>query len=631
MSNDHTSNNAGHSHGVGIQLPAEATAILERGLAELGRMAAGLDFQPLPGETYPLPLARAVYKQVPKVADVLRDVAARAASDPVSVLESALVLVEAYESNQADTQPLVPEDMPFVRQCFSSKRMNGWVAMLGDGDRGAIEAAIAERWSFRNIESPARATGVYVLLNMLARYSFIYGRIASGDVHAMSHFVEDHCPGVLVCNGKMSDLELTLSLAAMKMGVPAVVGPDYPFALGRKLVADTAEEVAEMIVGFANIRRMLPMPDAPVYPEYCDAENKKQKFDAAVTWGGSAESFFVVRKGSVAERGVTVVGEATGPLGVTVMIDDEPLDAFDRNFIELTIVRTLSMVDGVSVRVVDGGFALPMAREGAIDGERIGEVLIAAVGNEFPKLKKVHVEVNFDESCLASLAAEVRQEKAGRQAEMDGATEESIERFTVCVACSPFAPDHVCVLTPERRPQCGRPYEMIKTGALYGYDDMSNIHHSQLHRDINSFGVSEKGKCLDPVAGEWEGVNATVSRLSQGRTTRVQLHSLDTVPHTGCGCFRMIMFKTDAPREGIGIMAVGYEGVAADGRSWRDLHYALAGKQAIGIAGMSPGYLTSPKFLQAHGGWDSVVWVSPKVAEVMGDAMSKGVEVGAEV
>jgi acetyl-CoA decarbonylase/synthase complex subunit beta len=189
----------------------------------------------------------------------------------------------------------------------------------------------------------------------------------------------------------------------------------------------------------------------------------------------------------------------------------------------------------------------------------------------------------------------------------------------------------VCVLTPERPPQCGRPLAAIKTGALYGYDDMSNIHHSKLHRQVNSFQVMDKGRCLDPVRGEWEGVNAAASQLSHGRTTRVQLHCLDQFPHTGCGCFRMIMFTTDTPRDGIGIMAAGYEGHAPDGRGWPDLHYSLAGKQTPGVAGAAPNYLRSGKFLQAHGGWDAVVWVSPKIAAVMGDDLPDHVDVGPEI
>jgi acetyl-CoA decarbonylase/synthase complex subunit beta len=171
---------------------------------------------------------------------------------------------------------------------------------------------------------------------------------------------------------------------------------------------------------------------------------------------------------------------------------------------------------------------------------------------------------------------------------------------------------------------------MIKTGAIYGFDDVTNIHHSALHREINSFRVVEKGRCLDLVHGEWEGLNAAAAQLSRGRTTRIRLHSLEGFPHTGCGCFRMIMFKTELPRPGIGIMNSGYGGRAPDGRTWRDLHYALGGKQTAGLAGAAPSYLHSPKFLKAHGGWSSVVWVSPKIAAAAGNALPEGVEVGPE-
>jgi CO dehydrogenase/acetyl-CoA synthase beta subunit len=97
------------------------------------------------------------------------------------------------------------------------------------------------------------------------------------------------------------------------------------------------------------------------------------------------------------------------------------------------------------------------------------------------------------------------------------------------------------------------------------------------------------------------------------------------------------MFKTSAPRPGIGIMHRGYKGQAPDGRTWSDLHYALTGKQTPGMAGGSPAYLVSPKFLAAHDNWQSVVWVSPKIATLMGErlppdvAVGPGVQVGTEI
>ena len=203
-----------------------------------------------------------------------------------------------------------------------------------------------------------------------------------------------------------------------------------------------------------------------------------------------------------------------------------------------------------------------------------------------------------------------------------------MDRFYSCVGCSAFVPNHMCVITPERPPQCSRPFEMIKTGALYQYDDMSNIHHNIQHRLINSFQTFEKGTLIDPECGEWTGASDQMRRLTHGRTRRVLLHTLKDNPHTGCGCFRLIMFKTETPRKGIAIMGRAFKGKAPDGRVWNDLHYVVGGKQTPGYVAGSHGYLFSPKFLQADGGWDSVKWVSQDIAKVMGENLPKHIEVG---
>jgi len=90
------------------------------------------------------------------------------------------------------------------------------------------------------------------------------------------------------------------------------------------------------------------------------------------------------------------------------------------------------------------------------------------------------------------------------------------------------------------------------------------------------------------------------------------------------------MFKTKSPRSGIGVMDRKYLGSAPGGRSWSDLHHALGGKQAPGMAGAAPNCLRSGKLLAAHGGWESVVWVSLGIAAAMGDDLPAGIAVGCE-
>ena len=622
---------AGHSHGTAAQLGAESRAVLERGLVELLEITQSLGFKPLGSQRYPCPLSMAVYGETPQLKTVRADLQSRMHSDPVASLELALVLLELYESNQPGMQQSIPDDLAFLNECFASKRLNGWISVLGDINSEELEREVNASWQFKFISGDGRVAGLYVLLNMLCRYGFVYGRIATGDSHAMGHFIEDFTPGLLVCSGGMTDLELTLSLAAMKLGVPAIVPLNYPFALGRRIRAESVEEIAEGVVDFPNIRRLLNIPGIPALPEYLDAQYAGEEFEASMVWGQTGESFYLLRKGEVTSSEVEVLGKPAGPLGVILTVAGEPLDAFDRGYIENRAADGLNMMHGVKAKREQGKLVVELAEDIELSGERLGQALIGAIRHEFPKLDKVRAQVIFDSGELSKLAEQVRAEQAERERIVASASEESIDDFVTCVGCSPFAPDHVCVLTPQRPPQCGRPLGAIKTGALYGYDDMSNIHHRALHSGLNSFGVCSKGKCIDAATGEWSGANEAAIRLTDGRTRRVQLHSLDEAPHTGCGCFGLVMFKTEKPRTGIGVMSRGYKGRTPDGRSWEDLHYSLAGKQAPGIAGASGGYLFSPKFLSAHGGWKSVVWVCPKIAKLMGQRLPKGVTIGPKV
>ena len=181
-----------HTHtgpGASAALTAQARATLKDGLVELLDMTEGLEFKPLVSERYPLPLAAAVYGEPPEPESVRQEVTTRLDSDPVAALEAALVLLELYESNQPGQEECVPHDASFLNACFGSKRINGWIAPLGDGDAQEMETAVNARWQFRLFPGRARRTASYPLLNLLERYGFVYGRIAPGDSHSMGHLV----------------------------------------------------------------------------------------------------------------------------------------------------------------------------------------------------------------------------------------------------------------------------------------------------------------------------------------------------------------------------------------------------------------------------------------------------------
>ncbi len=152
--------NNDHSHGVGVHLDDSAQATLQRGLTELLHISEGFRFHPLVSDRYPLPLALAVYGEVPEPEAVRERVSSRMGPDPVEALEAALVLLELYECNQPEAGVAVPDDGGFLGQVFGSKRLNGWMATMGDADPSQIEEAVKEKWQFRFIAGRAKQTGI---------------------------------------------------------------------------------------------------------------------------------------------------------------------------------------------------------------------------------------------------------------------------------------------------------------------------------------------------------------------------------------------------------------------------------------------------------------------------------------
>ncbi|HEX8985917.1 MAG TPA: hypothetical protein VF767_10805, partial [Bryobacteraceae bacterium] len=445
-------------------LSPAARAYLQQGLTDLLSLTEGIRFRPLASARYPLPLALAVYGEVPEAERIRADIGARLTRDPVSILETALVLLELYACNEPRTAALVPDDDAFLSYAFASKRLNGWVSFLGDADPRETQAALSERWQFKFIGIGDGLAGFYTLLNMLARYALVYGRVPLGDSHLLGHFIEDFTSGLLVCRGRLTAIELVLSLAAMRIGVPAVTPPDYPFPFGRRASAGPLGEVVEAVTSFRSIRRLLEHPDIPPLPDYLDAAPAMARFEPAAVWGDTPESFYLLRKGPVDVTGVEVIGSPRGPLGVLVTVEAEPMDAFDRRYIESRAALVLARIPGIAAQHSSGRLNLRLAAGFELPPERIGETLIAAIRNEFPRIAKLRVQIIFDRERLNAMLPGIVAERAQRSFEIESATEASVPEFITCVGCSAFAPDHVCIVTPERRPQCGRAYEFIKTG-----------------------------------------------------------------------------------------------------------------------------------------------------------------------
>jgi acetyl-CoA decarbonylase/synthase complex subunit beta len=232
----------------------------------------------------------------------------------------------------------------------------------------------------------------------------------------------------------------------------------------------------------------------------------------------------------------------------------------------------------------------------------IGKVLFKLFKSELPIIEKMQITFTTDPKNVKAHYDEALQIYEARDARARGLKDEEVDKFYGCILCQSFAPTHVCVITPQRYSNCG---------AISWFDGRAAA-------SIDPKGpvfTIEKGELLNPVTGEYSGVNEAVKKKSLGEIKQVALYTAFDHPHTSCGCFEGIAFYIPEV-DGFGIVHRGYTEVTVNGLAFSTLADSTAGgRQVDGFHGLSIEYMRSPKFLQADGGWKRVVWMPKEVKE----------------
>jgi acetyl-CoA decarbonylase/synthase complex subunit beta len=240
----------------------------------------------------------------------------------------------------------------------------------------------------------------------------------------------------------------------------------------------------------------------------------------------------------------------------------------------------------------------------------IGKVLQRLFKSELPIIEKIQITFITDPEEAKKMYREALAVYEARDAKARGLRDEDVDAFYGCTLCQSFAPTHVCVITPQRYSNCG---------AISWFDGRAS---AQVDPKGPVFKI-EKGECIDPVKGEYMGVNEAVKEKSLGAINRVWLYTAFGYPHTSCGCFEAVAFYIPEV-DGLGIVHRGFKGVTVNGLPFSTLADSTAGgRQVDGFHGLSIEYMRSPKFLQVDGGWNRIVWMPAEVKERIRDFIPK--------
>ncbi|MEK7848574.1 MAG: CO dehydrogenase/CO-methylating acetyl-CoA synthase complex subunit beta [Chloroflexota bacterium] len=183
-----------------------------------------------------------------------------------------------------------------------------------------------------------------------------------------------------------------------------------------------------------------------------------------------------------------------------------------------------------------------------------------------------------------------------------------VDVFYGCTICQTFAPNHVCVITPQRVPYCG----------------ILSYHGCKVICEIDPQGYTfsmPKGECLNTQMGEFTGVNDTVFDKSNQKIRRVFLNSTIKYPTTNCGCFEGISFYIPEV-DGIGLVQRRYFGVTPLGIPFSKMAGLVSGgAQNHGFKGISVRGMTDRDFLTGDGTWERIVWVPKDLKQEIAHAI----------
>jgi acetyl-CoA decarbonylase/synthase complex subunit beta len=302
------------------------------------------------------------------------------------------------------------------------------------------------------------------------------------------------------------------------------------------------------------------------------------------------------------------------PFGIYIEVAGKDIEEDLEGVTERRIHEYLNFIEGIMhlnqrydiwIRVSKKSF-----QKGLTSFVPVGKVLARLYKSELPFVEKIQITFITDPAKVKEMYDQAIQIYDARDAKARGMKDEEVDTFYGCTLCQSFAPTHMCVITPQRYSNCG---------SISWFDGRAS---AQVDPKGPVFAIN-KGEMLDAEKGEFSGINESIKQKTLGSVDKVWMYTGFGYPHTSCGCFEAMAFYIPEV-EGYGIVDRGFKGVTVNGLPFSTLADSGAGgRQVDGFHGIAIEYMRSPKFLQADGGWDRVVWMPQSVKDRVKEFMPK--------
>jgi acetyl-CoA synthase len=477
-------------------------------------------------------------------------------------------------------------------------------------------------------------------LGFATRSALTFGGLKAGQATDILMYNRARVFAFVLALGEVDDLKYAAAAGAINFGFPVIADTVIPEILPTGVTtyehvvsmpfneidgADDEEKAERLVQKCVEIRGLkVQVSDVPVPVPYGSAFEGEvvRKTDMRVEFGGKSSRAFEYLYSAPLEE--VVDGKVTihGPtfediedkgfldLGIVVKVAGRSMQEDFEPVLERQIhyfVNGASGIQHIGQRDITWIRISTKAAESGFELEHFGKILHARFHSDFGAIvDKVEVDLYTTPEGNAEWLEKARETYTFRNRRLADLTDDSVEEFYSCTLCQSFAPDHVCIVSPERLGLCGA-YNWLDCKASFS---------------INPTGPNQPiklGKPIDTTIGYWTGTNEYAKLGSHGAVEQVGMYSIMENPMTACGCFECIVMLIP---EANGVMVVNREDTSMTpaGMTFSTLAgVAGGGLQTPGVMGVGKYYMASPKFISADGGFKRIVWMSSVLKETMAE------------
>lgn len=502
--------------------------------------------------------------------------------------------------------------------------------IIGEAIDQALDQGVKMGVDFRVVPLGHDVTSVIHVVTVAVRAALIFGNLTPGDLPGLLDYTKNRVPAFVNTFGALNEIVVSAGAGAIALGFPVVVDQN----IGELAVPGALEyegdydETVKHSLTLRNIHikvKELPIPVA--FAAAFEGEIIRKADMKVEFWSNkniTCELVTMCDPNEIEDHKITLKGpdidsgELEYPIATYVEVAGAKMQKDFESVIERRIHSWFNYMEGVMHTGQRNQVRIRISKDAYDKGLRMkhfAEVLYCMITDEFGAVvDKCQVTMVTDPvEAKRILDEEARPTYEARDDRLANMTDESVNQFYTCILCQSFAPNHCCVVTPERLGLCG---------AVSWLD-------AKATKELNDAGPSQpisKEGCTDPVKGYYPDVDRMVKEATHGTVDHVSLYSIMENPMTSCGCFECIC-GIEPMSNGVVVVNREYSGMAPTGMTFGELASMTGGGvQTPGFMGHGRHFIASHKFAAAEGGPVRIVWMPKELKDDVAERLNQTVK-----